>query len=186
MSETASISSGIAARYAKAIFELAKEAKDLPALEKDLDALAETLETNAEFGDLISSPLYSRADQANAVAAIAKKMKLSTLVSNMLGLMANKRRLFVLPALVASVKEMIAAEKGEVSAEITAAKSLTKAQSDKLAKALKASVGKDVKINVTVDESLIGGLIVQVGSRMIDTSIRSKLSNLQNSMKEVG
>lgn len=186
MSESASISSGIAARYAKAIFELAKEAKTLPALEEDLDVLAETLESNAEFGDLISSPVYSRDDQASAVAEIAKKMKLSALVANLLALMASKRRLFVLPALIASVKEMIADEKGEISAEITAAKSLTKAQSDKLAKALKASVGKDVKINVAVDESLIGGLIVQVGSRMIDTSIRSKLSNLQNSMKEVG
>lgn len=186
MSESASISSGIAARYAKAIFDLVKEAKTLPALEKDLDALAETLEGSAEFGDLISSPVYSREDQAKAVAAIAKKMKLSVLVINLLGLMAGKRRLFVLPALIASVKEMIADEKGEITAEITAAKSLTKAQSDKLVKALKASVGKDVKINVAVDESLIGGLIVQVGSRMIDTSIRSKLSNLQNSMKEVG
>jgi F-type H+-transporting ATPase subunit delta len=186
VSESASISSGIAARYAKAIFDLAKEAKTLPALEEDLDVLAETLESNAEFGDLISSPVYSRDDQAKAVAAIAKKMNLSALVTNLLGLMAGKRRLFVLPALIASVKEMIADEKGEISAEITAAKSLTKAQSDKLAKALKASVGKDVKINVAVDESLIGGLIVQVGSRMIDTSIRSKLSNLQNSMKEVG
>jgi F-type H+-transporting ATPase subunit delta len=186
VSESASISSGIAARYAKAIFDLAKEAKTLPALEEDLDVLAETLESNAEFGDLISSPVYSRDDQAKAVAEIAKKMKLSALVTNLLGLMAGKRRLFVLPALIASVKEMIADEKGEISAEITAAKSLTEAQSDKLAKALKASVGKDVKINVAVDESLIGGLIVQVGSRMIDTSIRSKLSNLQNSMKEVG
>jgi F-type H+-transporting ATPase subunit delta len=186
VSETASITSGIAARYAKAIFELAKEAKTLPALENDLNALEATLEENAEFGDLVSSPVYRRQDQAAAVAAIAKKMALSALVTNTLGLLANKRRLFVLPALIPAVKEMIADENGEVTAEITAAKALTKAQSDKLAKALKASVGKDVNINVAVDESLIGGLIVQVGSRMIDTSIRSKLSNLQNSMKEVG
>jgi F-type H+-transporting ATPase subunit delta len=121
VSESASISSGIAARYAKAIFDLAKEAKTLPALEEDLDVLAETLESNAEFGDLISSPVYSRDDQAKAVAEIAKKMKLSALVTNLLGLMAGKRRLFVLPALIASVKEMIADEKGEISSDITAA-----------------------------------------------------------------
>ncbi len=186
MSETASITSGISSRYAKAIFDLAKEAKTLPALEKDLNALADTLESSAEFGDLLSSPLYTREEQANSIAAITKKMGLSQLLSNTLGLMANKRRLFVVPALITSVREMIAEEKGEVTAEVTAAKALTKAQSDNLAKTLKASVGKNVIVNVAVDESLIGGLIVKVGSRMIDTSIRSKLSNLQNSMKEVG
>jgi F-type H+-transporting ATPase subunit delta len=186
VSETASISSGISSRYAKAIFDLAKEANSLPALEQDLNALAETLESNAELGDLISSPLYSREDQAAAIAAIAKKMQLSELVSSTLGLMASKRRLFVVPALISAVKQMIADEKGEVTAEVTAAKALTKAQKDKLAKTLKATVGKDVIVNVAVDDSLIGGLIVKVGSRMIDTSIRSKLSNLQNSMKEVG
>ena len=186
MSETASISSGIAARYAKAIFDLAKEAKTLPALEKDLNALAETLETNAEFRDLVSSPLYSRDEQGKAVLAIAAKLGVSTVVSNTLGLMANKRRLFVLPWLISSVDAMIAEEKGEVTAEITAAKALTKTQTEKLAKTLKASVGKEVIINLTVDENLIGGLIVRVGSQMIDTSISSQLSNLQNSMKEVG
>jgi F-type H+-transporting ATPase subunit delta len=186
VSESASITSGIAARYAKAIFDLAREANTLPALEQDLQALAETVETNAEFGDLISSPIYSREEQASSLAAIASKMGLSTLTANTLGLMAEKRRLFVLPAMIAAVKDMIAEEKGEITAEITASKALTKAQSDKLAETLKASVGKDVIVNVEVDESLIGGLIVKVGSRMIDTSIRSKLSNLQNSMKEVG
>lgn len=186
MSETASISSGIASRYAKAVFELAKEAETLPALEKDLDALADALETSTEFGDLISSPLYSRKDQAAAVAGLAKKMKLSDVTASTLGLMASKRRLFVIPAMISAVKAMIADEKGEITAEVTAAKALTKAQSDKLAKTLKASVGRDVNVNVAVDEALIGGLIVKVGSRMIDSSIRSKLSNLQNSMKEVG
>ncbi|MBL4876070.1 MAG: ATP synthase F1 subunit delta, partial [Cohaesibacteraceae bacterium] len=85
-----------------------------------------------------------------------------------------------------TVKAMIAEEKGEVTAEVTAAKALTKAQQDKLAKTLKATVGKDVKVTVSVDETLIGGLIVKVGSKMIDSSIRSKLSNLQNAMNEVG
>lgn len=186
MSDTGSISSGIAARYATAVFELAKEAKKLPALEQDLDALTAALDESADFGDLITNPVYTRDEMTAAVSAIGKKMKLTPIVANTLGLMAQNRRLFVLPQLVSTVKGMIADEKGEVTAEVTAAKKLTKAQSDKLAKTLKASVGKDVKVNVSVDENLIGGLIVKVGSKMIDSSIKSKLSNLQNAMKEVG
>jgi F-type H+-transporting ATPase subunit delta len=186
VSDTASTSSGVAARYATALFELAREAKELPVVENDLDALAEILNDSADFRDLISSPVYARDDQTAAVTAIAKAMELSQTVANTLGLMATKRRLFVLPQLIVAVKQMIAEEKGEVTAEVTAAKTLTKAQQDKLAKALKAAVGKDVKINLAVDASLIGGLIVKVGSKMIDSSIRNKLSNLQNAMKEVG
>ncbi len=186
MSDTGSISSGIAARYATAIFELARDAKKLPAVEKDFDALAIALNEGDALSDLISSPVYAREDMAAAIAAIAKKMKLSKDVTNTLGLMASKRRLFVLPSLITTVKAMIAEEKGEVTAEVTAAKALTKAQQDKLAKTLAATVGKDVKVTVSVDETLIGGLIVKVGSKMIDSSIRSKLSNLQNAMKEVG
>lgn len=186
MSETASLSSGIAERYATALFQLAKDAKKLPAVEKDVDALAAALNDSDHLRDLISSPVYTRADAGTAIAAIAKKMKLAPLTANTLGLMAAKRRLFVLPQLIKGVKAMIAEEKGEVSAEVTAAKKLTAAQQKKLADTLKKTVGKTVNVNVTVDESLIGGLIVKVGSKMIDSSIRSKLSNLQNAMKEVG
>jgi len=100
--------------------------------------------------------------------------------------MATKRRLFVLPQLVTRLREIIAQDKGEVTAEVVTAKALTKTQADKLAKTLKASVGKTVTLNATVDESLIGGLVVKVGSKMIDTSVKSKLDALQNSMKEVG
>ena len=186
MADTGSTSSGVAARYATAVFELAKEAKQLPAVEKDLDALAEALEESTDLGDLISNPVYTRDQLVDAIGAISKKMGISDTMAGTLGLMGSKRRLNVLPQLVATVKQMIAEEKGEVTAEVTAAKALTKAQQDKLAKTLKASVGKDVKINVSVDKSLIGGLIVKVGSRMVDSSIKSKLSNLQNAMKEVG
>ena len=186
MSDTGSISSGIAARYATAVFELAKEAKILPAVENDLDALAGALENSADFGEVISNPVYTRDQMVAAIGAISAKMGLTAEISNTLGLVASKRRLFVLPQMVAKVQEMIADEKGEVTAEVTAAKSLTKTQQEKLAKTLKASVGKDVKVNVAVDESLIGGLVVKVGSKMIDSSIKSKLSNLQNAMKEAG
>lgn len=186
MSEPASISSGIAARYATAVFELAKESQQLESLEKDLGDIEALLGESAEFKDLISSPVYGREQQGAAIGAIAGKMGLSGIVTNALGLMAAKRRLFVLPQLAASLRAMIAEEKGEITADVVAATALSAAQQDELAASLKVSTGKDVKINTTVDESLIGGLIVKVGSKMIDTSIRSKLNALQNTMKEVG
>jgi F-type H+-transporting ATPase subunit delta len=186
VSEPVSISSGIAQRYATAVFELAKEGKNLKAVESDVDALDAALTDSGEFRALIASPVYSRGEQGAAVTAIAKAMGLSATMASTLGLMAAKRRLFVLPQLIARLRAQIAEDKGEVTAEVTAAKAMTKAQQDKLAAALKASVGKDVKINLAVDESLIGGLVVKVGSKMIDSSIRSRLNALKNSMKEVG
>ena len=186
MSETGSITSGIAVRYATAVFELAKEANKLEAVEKDVDALAGALAASEDFADLIANPVYTRGEMVSAVAAIGKKMGLDPIVNNTLGLMAQKRRLFVLPQMIATIKSMIANENGIVTAEVTAATELTQAQQDKLAKTLKDSVGKDVTINLAVDESLIGGLVVKVGSKMIDSSIRSRLSKLQNAMKEVG
>ena len=113
-------------------------------------------------------------------------MGLSATVANTLKLMATKRRLFVLPQLVSSLRNLIADEKGEVTADVRAAKEMNDYQRKTLAETLSKAVGKDVKMNVTVDESLIGGLIVKVGSKMIDTSIASKLSALKNTMKEVG
>ncbi len=186
MSEPASISAGIAARYAAALFDLAKSDKALKSLEADTDALDAALKDSADLRALIGSPIYSRDEQGRAISAIAKKMELSELVSNTLALMSSKRRLFVLPQLVARLRAMIAEDKGEVTAEVTSAKALTKAQSDELAKTLKDRFGKTIKLNTAVDESLIGGLVVKVGSKMIDTSIRSKLAALQNTMKEVG
>ncbi len=186
VSETASISSGIAARYATAVYDLAKDGKKVKDIETDLAGLTEALADSADFNALITSPIYSREQMGAAIGAIAKKMNLSPIMTNTLGLMAEKRRLFVLPQLVAALRAKIADEKGELTADVVSAKALTKAQSDKLAKSLKERMGKTVKINATVDESLIGGLVVKVGSKMIDTSIRSKLASLQNAMKEVG
>ena len=185
MSEPASISTGIAARYATAVFELARESKALPQLEQDVDGLEAALTDSAEFRGLISSPVYSRAEQGAAVSAIAEKMGASGIVASTLSLMASKRRLFVLPQLVDELRARIAEEKGEVAAEVVSSKPLTKAQEDKLSRMLAGKVGKSVKINAAVDESLIGGLVVKVGSTMIDTSIRSKLAALQTTMKEV-
>ncbi|SEQ69213.1 F0F1 ATP synthase subunit delta [Thalassovita taeanensis] len=186
MSEPASISSGIAARYATAIFEISKENKTLAKLEANLTDLTAALSESADLRTLISSPLISRDEQGKAIAAVAKKMNLIPVMQKGLAVMAQKRRLFVLPQLVTSLSGLIAQEKGEVTAEVISAKALTKVQSEKLAKTLGERVGKTVTINATVDDSLIGGLVVKVGSKMIDTSIRSKLNSLQNAMKEVG
>ena len=186
VSEPASISSGIAERYATAIFEISKEEKSLAKLEDNISQLGTLLDDSADLRDLISSPILSRADQKAAISAIADKMGLEAVLKNGLGVMADKRRLFVLPQLMTKLRDMIADDKGEVTAEVTSAKALTKTQVEKLSKTLKASVGKDVNINATVDESLIGGLVVKVGSKMIDTSIASRLNSLQNAMKEVG
>ena len=184
VSEPASISSGIAARYATAVFEISKDAKGLKVLETDVANLGAALENSEDLRTLISSPLYSRAEQSKAINAVAKKMKLSKTTTNTLALMASKRRLFVIPQLIASLHAKIAEEKGEVTANVVSAKALTKSQSDKLSKTLSASFKVDVKIIATVDETLIGGLIVKVGSKMIDTTVKSKLNALQNTMKE--
>ena len=186
MSETASISSSIAERYALALFELAKDEGKLSALESDTTALSGALETSGDFDAMISSPIYTRDEQTSAITALADAMGLDGTMKNTLGLMASKRRLFVLPQLVAALSAMIAEEKGEVTAEVTSATALSDAQAGAVTEMLKSRFGKDIKLNTTVDESLIGGLIVKVGSKMIDTSVRAKLANLQNAMKEVG
>ncbi|MCL4162541.1 UNVERIFIED_CONTAM: hypothetical protein GTU68_065190, partial [Idotea baltica] len=179
-----SISSGIAARYATAVFDLSKDANGLKGLETDLNVLSAALEGSDDLRSLITSPLYSRDQQAAAIGAVTKKMKLSATMENTLALMASKRRLFVVPQLISALRAKIAAEKGEITADVVSAKPLTKAQSTDLAKTLKSRLGADVILNATVDETLIGGLIVKVGSKMIDTSIKAKLNALQNTMKE--
>ena len=186
VSEPASISTSIAQRYATAVYDLAKEDGKVAQIEKDLDALHSSLGDSEDFRNLIHSPIYTREEQSGSISAIAKKMKLSPTMTNVLALMAQKRRLFVLPQMVQALRETIAADKGEVTADVISAQPLTAEQSDKLAKSLAATSGKKVTLNKTVDESLIGGLVVKLGSKMIDTSIRSKLDSLQNAMKEVG
>jgi len=186
VSEPASISLGIATRYATALFELAKESGALTALESDIAGLGDAMAASDDLRAMIASPVVSRDDQSNAIAAIGVKLGVSELMANTLALMAGKRRLFVLPQLLANLADQIAAEKGEVTAEVSAARALTAAQSKKLAETLKARVGKVVKLKTTVDESLIGGLVVKLGSTMIDTSVKAKLAALQNAMKEVG
>ena len=186
VSEQASTSKGIATRYATAVFGLADEQDDIHTLEQNVGILKEALDKSMDLTSLISSPIYSRDQQQAAITAIAKKLGLSPVLTNTLSLMATKRRLFVVPTFLIVLGDLIAASKNEITAEVVSATSLSKGQLDKLAKTLKANFSKDVKINATVDPRLIGGMIVKVGSRMIDTTIKAKLNSLQNVMKEVG
>ncbi|MGY6697938.1 MAG: F0F1 ATP synthase subunit delta [Roseinatronobacter sp.] len=186
MSEPASISSGIAKRYATAVFELSKETNSLESLEADVDALDGALTDSADLRTLITSPVYSRDQVTSAITAVSQKMNLSQTMSGTLGLMASKRRLFALPQVLSALRDLIAEEKGEMTAEITSANALSPEQEAELVRVLKERVGKEIKLKSTVDESLIGGLVIKVGSQMIDTSIRAQLAALKNSMKEVG
>ena len=186
MSETASISMGVASRYAKAIFDLVVESKEVAKLETDVENLARALNDSQDLRDLTSSPIYTRDEQKGAIVAIGNKMNLLVNLTNTLALMASKRRLFVMDSFLGQLKFLIAEHKGEMTADVVTAKSLTKAQSEKIAKAIKDRVGKEIKINASIDESIIGGIVIKVGSKMIDTSIRSKLNSLQTVMKEVG
>jgi F-type H+-transporting ATPase subunit delta len=186
VSEQASTSKGIATRYATAVFGLADEQDDIQTLEQNVGILKEALDKSMDLTSLISSPIYSRDQQQAAITAIAKKLGLSPVLTSTLSLMATKRRLFVVPTFLIVLGDLIAASKNEITAEVVSATSLSKGQLDKLAKTLKANFSKDVKINATVDPRLIGGMIIKVGSRMIDTTIKAKLNSLQNVMKEVG
>ena len=186
MSETASISATVAGRYAQALFELAKSEGKIDALRRDADSLAAALDTSDDLRRMIASPVYSRDDQRAAMGALAGPLGLDGLTANTLALMASKRRLFALPWLVRSLRALIAAELGEVTADVTSASPLSDQQQQAIAQMLQEKFGKGIQLNTAVDDSLIGGLIVKVGSKMIDTSIRAKLASLQNAMKEVG
>jgi F-type H+-transporting ATPase subunit delta len=184
VSEPASISAGIARRYAQAVFDLSRDAGELEKLAADVADFHAAMRVSDDLRDVLASPVLGRVEQGHAIGAVAAKMGLGDTLANTLRLMAAKRRLFVVPQMIAVLGDMLAEEKGEVAAEVRSAKALSEAQAERLARTLKASTGKDVNLQVTVDPSLIGGLVVKIGSRMIDTSIRARLNALQNTMKE--
>ena len=186
MSDTSILASDAAGRYATALFELAREEDALDRTERDVEALDAALKESRDLRTLIESPIYDSDEQMRGMAAVAEKMDLSELVRNLVALMAQKRRIYMLPKVLGIFQALLAEHRGQVTAEITAAQALSDAQASKLAETLKGAEGRDVKLNVKVDEALIGGLVVRVGSRMIDTSIRSRLAQLQNAMREVG
>ena len=186
MANSVSMSQSIAGRYAQAVFDLVKEEDGLSQLAHQIDELANALDGSGELRNLIASPLYSRTQQGDAISAIAAKMRLSATLTNTLKLLAQNRRLFVLPQLVERLRELIADARGEATADVTSAVELTDEQKTRLRQLLVRNTGKKIKLNTRVDEGLIGGMIVKLGSQMIDSSVRSKLASLQNAMKEVG
>jgi F-type H+-transporting ATPase subunit delta len=186
VADSSTLVSSAAGRYATALFELASESAALDQTERDMAALGQALETSDDLRTLLSTPIYTRDEQGRAMASVTEAMGLSALVGNVVGLMATKRRLFVLGDVIDIFAQLMAEHRGEVTAEVTAARALSDAQQSALVNTLKAAIGREVKLNLTVDEEIIGGLVVKVGSKMIDTSIRSKLASLQNAMREVG
>lgn len=186
VANSVSMSHSIARRYAQAVFDLAREEGQIDPLAAQTEDLAAALDGSPELRDLISSPIYARDDQARAIGTLAARMNLAPVLANTLQLMARNRRLFVLPQFARALADLIAIERGEVTAEVTSAAPLTDAQQEKLKATLAQKSGKTVKLNTRVDEALIGGMIVKLGSQMIDSSVRSKLASLQNVMKEVG
>lgn len=186
MANSVSMSQSIAGRYAQAVFDIVQEEGGLDDLASQTDDLQNALDESGDLRDLLTSPLYTRAQQGGAISAIAEKMGLSAILANTLKLMAQNRRLFVLPQLVGRLRELIAEARGEVTADVTSAVALSDEQQKRLTQTLAEKSGKKVKLNTRVDEGLIGGMIVKLGSQMIDSSVRSKLASLQNAMKEVG
>lgn len=180
------MSHSIAGRYAQAVFDIASEEGGLDALADQIEALDAALHDSADLRSLIVSPLHTRDQQGRAIGALAARMELAPVLSNTLQLMARNRRLFVLPQLVARLRDLIAEARGEITADVTSAIALTDEQQKRLTNTLAEKSGKKIKLNTHVDEAIIGGMIVKLGSQMIDSSVRSKLASLQNAMKEVG
>ena len=185
MSETLSLTSGVAGRYATALFDLCKEEGQLETLQKDVEKLSELLEKSEDFKNLISSPIYKREQQSRAVSQVGKKIKIQKYTESLLELMASKGRIYIVPQLVKDINALLENERNEIGVEIISAALLGKEQTDKLEKTVSKILEKKAKMHVTVEKALIGGMIVKIGSRMIDTTIKSKLVKLQNIMKEV-
>ena len=177
---------GLAARYATALFELAEAGKQLDQVADDLLVIAQMLEKSDDLKRLIRSPVISRADQGTAMAVVMEAAKTGELSRKFIGLVAQNRRLFVLPAMIKAYQALIKVLRGESTAEVISAKKLSAKQLKGIEDTLKNATGTNVSVDASVDESLLGGLIVKVGSRMVDSSLKTKLNQLRFSMKGVG
>lgn len=173
----------IAKRYARAGFLWAEENKKLPALEKDIAVFAEILETVPEMAVLLETPLMSRAEQEKTMAELCKKAKISDVLSRIVGIAAENRRLNCLPAIISALQVMIADYKGELTVEVVSAAELTAQQTKKIGEILKKQFGRAVELRVTQDPELIGGLVIRAGSLMIDGSVRTQLNKLTRVLK---
>jgi F-type H+-transporting ATPase subunit delta len=186
VSETASVVSGVAQRYATALFELANEAGQLDTVASDIDRFDALLAQSTDLVRLVRSPVFTPDDQVRAVSAVLSSTGIGGLVANFVKLAARNRRLFAVPDMFKGYRALLAAHRGETTADVTSAEPLSDGQIADLKAALRDVTGKEVRVNAAVDPSLIGGLVVKLGSRMIDTSLKTKLNALKIALKEVG
>jgi F-type H+-transporting ATPase subunit delta len=178
------IVSGMAGRYATALFELANDEKAVDRVQADLKAFDTMVADNPDLTRLVRSPVFSAEDQVKALVAVLEKAGIKGTAANFLRVVAANRRLFAAREMIRGFNALVARHKGEVTAEVTVAEKLNDARMNEIRDALKQVTGKDVQIDVTVDPSIIGGLKVKVGSRMVDASLRTKLNSIKFAMKE--
>jgi F-type H+-transporting ATPase subunit delta len=177
------IQASLSGRYATALFELARDSKSIDAVEASLANVRAALEQSSEFARLVASPLVSRQDAARAVAASAAAMGIDGTTKNFLGVLAENRRLAQLPAIIRAFRALAASHRGETTAEVISAHPLSAAQVDALKTQLRTRIGSDVSVDLSVDPTLLGGLVVKIGSQMIDSSIKTRLNTLAHAMK---
>jgi F-type H+-transporting ATPase subunit delta len=180
------IVSGMAERYATALFDLALEANALDAVLADLRNFDGLVAESADLARLVRSPVFTADVQMKALAAVLDKAGIAGLAAQFLKVVAANRRLFAVRDIVKAFAALVARHKGEVSAQVTVAEPLSDANLSEIKSTLNAVTGKDVRVDVKVDPSIIGGLVVKLGSRMVDSSLRTKLNALKHAMKEVG
>jgi F-type H+-transporting ATPase subunit delta len=180
------IISGMAGRYATALFELAVEANAIDAISADLGRLDALIGDSADLMRLVKSPVFSSEDQLRALSAVLDKIGIDDLAARFLKVVASNRRLFAVRDMIQAYRALVARHKGEVSARVTVAEMPSETRIAEIKDALKSVTGKDVALDVKIDPAIIGGLIVQIGSRMVDSSLRTKLNAIKHAMKEVG
>lgn len=183
METSGGIKASLSGRYAVALFDLARDANALDTVAESLRALKAAVAESPDFKGLITSPVLSRDAAGKTIAAVASSIGIDALTTKFLGVLAQNRRLAQLPAVIRAYETLLSNHKGEARAEVTSAHPLTQTQIDALAKSLKARVGRDVAVEAKVDPAILGGLVVKIGSQMIDSSIRTRLNTLAMAMK---
>ena len=180
------IISGMAGRYATALFELALEGNAVDAVKGDLERFDALIAESADLARLVRSPVFGAEEQGKALAAVLARAGIGGLSAKFLMLVTSNRRLFAIGDIIKAYRALVARHKGELTAQVTVAETLSDAHRDALRDALKSVTGKDVGLDVKVDPAIIGGLVVKLGSRMVDSSLRTKLNSIKQAMKEVG
>ena len=178
--------SGVSGRYATALFELARDQKQVDAVTADLQRFEAMLADSADLTRLVRSPVFSSENQSRALGAVLDRAGITGITANFLKVLTANRRLFAVTDVVRAYRALVARFKGEASADVTVAEPLSDKNLDALKVALKSVTGKDVALHVRVDPSIIGGLVVKLGSRMVDSSLRTKLNSIKHAMKEAG